>query len=77
MVFYGLGPDDVDGYAARVQAVDAAGASATIAASFPESKDLAIVLIGDAAKIGDAFGKYGPVTKMKIDDPSYYPAATR
>ncbi len=77
MVFYGLGPDDVDGYAARVQAVDAAGASATIAASFPESKDLAIVLIGDAAKIGDAVGKYGPVTKMKIDDPSYYPAATR
>ena len=51
--------------------------AATIAASFPESKDLAIVLIGDAAKIGDAVGKYGPVTKMKIDDPSYYPAATR
>ena len=53
MLFYGLGPDDVDGYAARVQAVDAAGARPRSRASFPESKDLAIVLIGDAAKIGD------------------------
>ena len=76
-MFYGLGPDDVDGYAARVQAVDTAGVTETIAASFPESKDLAIVLIGDAAKIGNAVKKYGPVTTMKIDDPSYYPAATR
>jgi zinc protease len=77
MIFYGLGPDDVDDYAARVQAVDADNARATIAASFPSSQDLAIVLIGDAAKIGDAVKKYGPVTKMKIGDPSYYPAATR
>jgi zinc protease len=77
MLFYGLGPDDVNDYAARVQAVDADNARATIAASFPSSQDLAIVLIGDAAKIGDAVKKYGPVTKMKIGDPSYYPAATR
>jgi len=77
MIFYGLGPEDVDDYAGRVQAVDVDSAKTTIAASFPAAQDLAIVLIGDAAKIGDAVKKYGPVTKMKIEDPSYYPAATK
>jgi len=77
LIFYGLGPEDVDDYAGRVQAVDVDSAKTTIAASFPAAQDLAIVLIGDAAKIGDAVKKYGPVTKMKIEDPSYYPAATK
>lgn len=73
LAFYALGRDDVDGYAARVSAVDEAAARATIRASFPESANLAIVLIGDAAKIGDAVKKYGPVTTMSLTDPVYYP----
>ncbi len=76
-MFYGLGPDDVDQYAARVGAVDGSVVKATTQASFPASGDLAIVLIGDAARIGDAVKKYGPVTKMSITDPTYYPPSAK
>jgi hypothetical protein len=50
---------------------------ATIRASFPESGNLAIVMIGDAARIGEAAKKYGPVTRMSLTDPAYYPAGAR
>ena len=74
MIFHGLGPDDVNEYAARVAKVDADAASSVIAQSFPRPEKLALVLIGDAAKIRDAVSKYGPVTEMKITDPRFVPA---
>jgi zinc protease len=73
LVFYGLGRSDVDGFSARVMAVDAAAARETIENAFPASSNLAMVLIGDAAKIRAAVGKYGPVTEMKISDPRFAP----
>jgi len=74
LLLYNLGPDDVDGYATRIAAVDAAAAKATIAANFPETTNLAIVLIGDATQIRDVAAKYGPLTEMKLVDPSFRPA---
>jgi predicted Zn-dependent peptidase len=74
LLFFGLGTDDVDGYAARVTAVDDAAVRATLAKAFPHSADLAIVLVGDAAKIRGAVAKYGAVTEMKITDPLFAPA---
>jgi hypothetical protein len=41
--------------------------------SFPAARDLAIVLIGDAATIRGQVAKYGPVTEMKITDPRFAP----
>jgi predicted Zn-dependent peptidase len=73
LLLYGLGPDDVNGFAARVAAVDQATAKRTIGQSFPVSRNLAIVLIGDAARIREQAGKYGPVTEMKITDPRFAP----
>jgi hypothetical protein len=73
MVLYGLGRDDVDGYAARVRATDDAAARAAIANAFPESDELAIVLIGDAARIREGVHKFGPVTEMKLADPRFSP----
>lgn len=73
LILYGLGPDDVDGFATRVSAVDAAAARRTIDQSFPPSRSLAIVLVGDAARIRGQVGKYGPVTEMKITDPRFAP----
>jgi len=73
LLLYGLGPDDVDGFAARVAAVDEAVAKRTIGQSFPLSRSLAIVLVGDAARIREQVGKYGPVTEMKITDPRFAP----
>jgi predicted Zn-dependent peptidase len=73
MLFYGLGPEDVNEYAQRVMKVDAAAVRSTIEQSFPQPDNLAIVLIGDAAKIRDAVKKYGPVTEMKLTDPRFAP----
>jgi zinc protease len=72
LAFYGLGIEDVEGYAQRVAAVDAAAVRQAIQA-FPSGDDLAIVLIGDAAKIREQVAKYGPVTEMKITDPRFAP----
>jgi predicted Zn-dependent peptidase len=73
LMLYGLGPEDVDEFASRVAAVDEATARSTIGQSFPATKDLAIVLIGDAARIRGDVGRYGPVTEMKITDPRFAP----
>jgi zinc protease len=73
LAFYGLTADDVDGFAERVAAVDAAAAKAAIAEVYPKPDDLTMVLIGDAAKIRDKLTKYGPVTEMKITDPRFTP----
>jgi zinc protease len=73
LMLYGLGPEDVNQYAERVLVVDRAAASSAIETAFPKSSDLAVVLIGDAAKIRDAVAKYGPVTEMKITDPRFAP----
>jgi predicted Zn-dependent peptidase len=75
MVFHGLGPEDVDGFAARVKAVDSRAARAAIDGAFPRGKDLAFVLIGDAAKIRTDVARYGTVTEMKISDPRFAPLA--
>jgi zinc protease len=73
LLLYGLGRDDVDEFAARVMAVDEAKAQRTVGQSFPSSRDLAMVLVGDAARIRGQVGRYGPVTEMKITDPRFAP----
>ena len=73
MLFHGLGPEDVNEYASRVAGVDAAAVRSTIDQSFPKPENLALVLIGDAAKIREHVKKYGPVTEMKISDPRFAP----
>jgi zinc protease len=74
MQFYGLDREDVDGFASRIAAVDAA-AVRSVLAQLAKSSDLAMVLIGDATEIRDTVKKYGPVTEMKITDPSFAPSA--
>jgi predicted Zn-dependent peptidase len=73
LALYGLGREDVDGFAARVARVDGPTARATIDAAFPASADLVLVLIGDAARIRDDVRKYGSVTEMKLTDPRFAP----
>ena len=75
IVFFGLDRSDVDEYAARVKAVDSAAVAAVIERDFPKSGDLAMVVIADGAEIREALRKYGPVTEMKITDPTFAPPA--
>jgi predicted Zn-dependent peptidase len=77
MLFYGLGPEDVNEYATRVAQVDEKAARSVIEQSFPQPENLTLVLIGDAAKIRADMAKYGPVREMKISDPSFAPPAAR
>jgi len=74
--FYRLGKDYIEGYAPALAKVDLAEAAAVTADAFPRPTDLVMVLVGDAAKIREAAGKYGPVTEMKISDPDFAPAAS-
>jgi zinc protease len=71
--FYGLGKDYIEGYSPAVGKVDMAEAAAVTADAFPRPADLAIVLIGDAAKIRESAAKLGPVTEMKITAPDFAP----
>ena len=73
LVFYGLGPDDVEQYADRVAAADAVAVRKAIDEDFPLPANLAMVLIGDAAAIRDTARQYGPLTEMKLTDPAFAP----
>jgi zinc protease len=72
---YGLDKGYIEGYGPALGKVDLAETDAVTADAFPRPADLVIVLIGDAAKIRAAAGKYGPVTEMKLADPDFVPAA--
>jgi zinc protease len=43
---------------------------------FPSSSALAIVVVGNAGALRDGLRKYGPVTEMKLADPSFAPVRT-
>jgi predicted Zn-dependent peptidase len=69
---YGLGREQVEGLAARLAALDTRSVNAAREV-FPTRDHLAIVLIGDAARIRDLAAKYGKVTEMKLTDPRFSP----
>ena len=69
---YGLTRDDVDGYAARISAVDASQLGPAIA-NYPTRASMAIVIIGDAGKLRETAKRFGPVTEMAITDLRYSP----
>jgi len=72
MALYGDSRDAIDGYLGRIAAAtpEQIAAARTV---FPHSQDLAIVAIGDAAKIRDTMQAYGPLTEMKLTDPRFSP----
>ena len=72
MTLYGESREVIDGYLGTI----AAATPAQIAEArkvFPDSKDLVVVAIGDAAKIRDVMKGYGPLTEMKLTDPRFSP----
>jgi predicted Zn-dependent peptidase len=69
--FYGLGSDYIDDYAAKLRDVTLPVARGVIDHAFPNADDLAIVLIGDAAKIRGVARRYGEVAEMPITHPAF------
>ena len=74
--FYGLDRRYIDDYSAQLGAVTPADAKKVIDEVFPSSSELAIVVIGNAAAIRDSLRKYGPITEMKLADPTFAPVST-
>ena len=72
---YGLPESYIGQFGTDLLKVDAAGIRTVIDTAFPSPENLDIVLIGDAAQIGDAVAKLGPVTKMSFSAPQYVPVS--
>jgi zinc protease len=70
---YGLGNDYIDRYPAEIAEVTLRDAREVIAEVFPPPDSVAIVVIGDAARIGEQMRRYGPVTRMSLTDPDFVP----
>jgi predicted Zn-dependent peptidase len=71
--FYGLDRRYIDDYSAQLGAVTPADAKKVIDEVFPPSTALAIVVVGNAGAIREGLRKYGPITEMKLADPSFAP----
>ena len=68
---YRLGRGYIDDYPAQLAAVGVAEAQAVIEEAFPAADSVAIVAIGDAARIRGPLGEYGPVSQMALTDPEF------
>jgi zinc protease len=68
---YGLGKGYIDDYPAQIAAVGVAEAQAVIEEAFPRADSVAVVAIGDAARIRGAVEEYGPVSQIALTDPEF------
>jgi zinc protease len=71
---FGLGPEYVDNYGPALRKVTLADTQHVVEDAFPTPDSVAIVLIGDAAKIRDQVRCYGPITDMSLTQPAFEPA---
>jgi len=70
---YGLGPEYIDHYGPSLRNVTLQDARRVIDEAFPTADSLAMVLVGDAAKIRKRVEGYGPITDMTLTQPSFEP----
>jgi predicted Zn-dependent peptidase len=75
--FYGLDRSYIDNYSAALSGVTGVDAKRVIDEVLPSSSQLAIVVVGNASALRDGLRKYGPVTEMKLADPSFAPVRSQ
>jgi zinc protease len=71
---YGLGPEYIDNYGPALRQVSLQDAREVIDEAFPTAAALAVVVVGDAAKIRDQVSGYGDVIEMTLTQPAFDPA---
>jgi zinc protease len=71
--FYGLDRRYIDEYSAQLAAVTPADARKVIDEVYPPGTALALVVLGNASAIREGLRKYGPITEMKLADPTFEP----
>jgi len=69
---YHLGLPYIEGYGPALRQVRLADAARVIRQVFPDPDDIAMVLIGDAARLREAARRYGTVAEMKLTDPEFF-----
>jgi predicted Zn-dependent peptidase len=72
--FYRLDRSYIEEYGPALGAVTLDSATRVTTDVYPSSEDLVFVFIGDAVAIRNVVKKYGPVTEMKLSDPTFEPA---
>jgi zinc protease len=72
---YGLGPEYIDQYGPALRKVTLQDTRQVIDEAFPTADALAIVLVGDAAKIREQVQGFGTVTDMTLTQPAFTPGA--
>lgn len=68
---YALPDSYINDFGAALQRVDAHQTEQVIASAFPDSADLRIALIADAAAIGEELSRFGPLTHKPLADPDF------
>ncbi|MET0499107.1 MAG: pitrilysin family protein [Steroidobacteraceae bacterium] len=71
--FYGLDRGYIDQRLNALAAVTLEDARKIVQSQFPTADNLTLVVIGNAAAIREGLRKFGPVTEMKLSDPSFAP----
>lgn len=70
---YGLGPEYIDQYGPALRKVTLQDTRQVIDEAFPTAQALAIVLVGDAAKIREQVQGFGTITDMTLTQPAFAP----
>jgi zinc protease len=63
---YGLDPQYIEGYGSALRNVSVTSARRVIEEAFPVGRQLALVVIGDAARVRKRLGRYGPVQEVAL-----------
>jgi predicted Zn-dependent peptidase len=70
---YGLPDSYIDDFGHELLAVDAVGTRQVVDTAYPGSKDVDIVLIGDAARIRAEVSQFGPVAEKPLEAADFTP----
>jgi len=68
---YRLPADYINGYTSALQHVTVKDSRSVIEQAFPAADSLAIVLIGDAARVREQVKGYGPITEVALTRPAF------
>jgi zinc protease len=68
---YGLNPGYIEGFGPALRKVTLADAQQVIEEAFPSGRQLALVVIGDAARLGARLERYGPVQQIALGAGSF------
>jgi predicted Zn-dependent peptidase len=71
LALYGLPDSHIDDFGAALMRVDTQQARQVIAQAFPDSADLAIVVIGDARRLRRQAARFGALTERALSAPDF------